>query len=222
MKFSIEARDGYLHAVLHGRDTAEHMREFLYAVHAACGRHEIPKILISVRQSRAVFRGEDYGLDGNTRGYVRELAGPDCQVALVGDTDELHQAHEYIEVLARQQGFNVRAFRDLNAGLRWLRGDGARAARRYRFTRIVISGAPDSSGVFALWQDDEVVYYGRADGGNGATIRSCLLDRFQQDATQATHYSWEVCEDPAAREAELLREHLGSHGRPPRLNDNAA
>ena len=221
MKFSIEARDGYLHAVVHGRDTAEHMREFLYAVHAACGRHDLPKILLSVRQSRAVFRGEDYGLDGNTRGYVKELAGPSCQVALVGDTDELHQAHEYIEVLARQQGFNVRAFRDVNAGLLWLRGDGARAARRYRFARIVISGAPENRGVFALWQDDEVVYYGRADG-DASTIRSRLLDRFQQDAAQATHYSWEVCEDPAAREAELLREHEGSHGRAPRLNSDAA
>jgi hypothetical protein len=221
MKFSIEARDGYLHAVVHGRETAEHMREFLYAVHAACGQHEIPKILMSVRQSRAVFRSEDYGLDANTRGYVHELAGPSCQVALVGDTDELHQAHEYIEVLARQQGFNVRAFRDLNVGLQWLRGDGARAARRYRFARIVIAGAPESRGVFALWQDDEVVYYGRADG-EGSTIRSRLLDRFQEDATQATHYSWEVCEDPAAREAELLREHQGSHGRPPRLNSDAA
>ena len=221
MKFSIEARDGYLLAVVHGRDTAEHMREFLYAVHAACRRHELPKILMSVRQSRAVFRGEDYGLDGNTRGYVKELAGPDCQVALVGDTDELHQAHEYIEVLARQQGFNVRAFRDLHAGLQWLRGDGARAARRYRFARIVIAGAPQSPGVFALWQDDEVVYYGRADGER-STIRSRLLDRHEQDATQATHYSWEVCENPAAREAELLREHQGSHGRPPRLNSDAA
>jgi hypothetical protein len=221
MKFSIEARDGYLHAVVHGRETAEHMREFLYAVHAACGRHAIPKILISVRQSRAVFRAEDYGLDANKRGYVAELAGPSCQVALVGDTDELNQAHEYVEVLARQQGLNVRAFRDVHAGLRWLRGDATHAPRRYRFARIVIAGAPENRGVFALWQDDEVVYYGRADG-EGSTIRSRLLDHYEQDATQATHYSWEVCDDPAAREAELLRKHLGSHGRPPRRNSDAA
>ena len=217
MKFSIEARDGYMYAVVHGRETAEHMREFLYAVHAACSQHEIPRILMSVRQSRAVFRAEDYGLNG----FIKELVGPTCQVALVGDTDEHHQAHEYIEVLARQQGFNVRAFRDPNAGLQWLRGDGARAARRYRFARIVIAGAPESRGVFTLWQDDEVVYYGRADG-EGSTIRSRLLDHYEQDATRATHYSWEVCEDPAAREAELLREHLGAHGGPPRLNNEAA
>ena len=221
MKFSIEARDGYLHAVVHGRDTAEHMREFLYAVFAACTQHATPKVLMSVRQSRAVFRAEDYGLDGNRRGYAARLAGPDCQVALVGDTDELNQAHEYIEVLARQQGFNVRAFRDLHAGLRWLRGEATHAPRRYRFSRIVIAGAPETHGVYALWQEDEVVYYGRADGDR-STIRSRLLDHFQRDAAQATHYSWEVCDDPAAREAELLREHHRSHGRPPRLNDNAA
>ena len=225
MKFSIEARDGYLHAVVHGRESAEHMREFLYAVHAACAQHATPKILISVRQSRAVFRAEDYGLDGNKRGYAAELAGPSCQIALVGDTDELNQAHEYIEMLARQQGFNVRAFRDPHAGLRWLRGDATHAPRRYRFTRIVIAGAPENRGVFALWQGEEVVYYGRAEGNNGAdgrTIRARLLDLYERDATQATHYSWEVCDDPAAREAELLREHQGSHGRPPRLNGDAA
>jgi hypothetical protein len=221
MKFSIEARDGYLHAVVHGRESAEHMREFLYAVHAACTQHATAKILMSVRQSRAVFRAEDYGLEGNKRGYAAELAGPSCQIALVGDTDELNQAHEYIEVLARQQGFNVRAFRDLHAGLRWLRGDAPHAPRRYRFTRIVIAGAPENRGVFALWRDEEVVYYGRADG-EGSTIRSRLLDHYQQDPTRATHYSWEVCDDPAAREAELLREHQGSHGRPPRLNSDAA
>ena len=38
MKFSIEKRAGYLHALVEGRDTAEQMREFLLAVHAACGK----------------------------------------------------------------------------------------------------------------------------------------------------------------------------------------
>jgi hypothetical protein len=217
MKFSIEGRDGYLHAVIHGRETAEHMREFLLAVHAACGEHAQPRILVGVRQSRAVFRGEDYGLDGQVRGYASDLATPECQVALLGDTDELHSAHEYIEVLARQQGLNVRAFRDEHAALRWLLGEATRSARRYRFKRIVIAGAPEDRGVFTLWQDDEVVYYGRADG-KGSTIRSELLDHYYRDAAQATHYSWELCADPAAREAELLAEHEATFGRPPRRN----
>ena len=39
---------------------------------------------------------------------------------------------------------------------------------------------------------------------------------------RATHYSWEVCKDPAAREAELLREHEQRFGRPPRYNESNA
>jgi hypothetical protein len=225
VKFSIAKREGHVHAALHGRDTAEQMREFLLAVHAACREHRLPKILISVRQSRAVFRPEDYGLDGEMRGYANELVSAACQIALVGDTGEVNSANEYIEVVARQQGINVRAFRDERSALGWLTGKPRRAARRYRFRRIVIAGAPDDPGVYALWEGEELVYYGRADGkneGGGATIRSRLLDLYYADPKRATHYSWEICKDPAAREAQLLLEHERAHGRPPRLNGKAA
>ena len=217
MKFSMEKREGYVHAALHGRDTAGQMREFVLAVHAACREHNLPRILITVRQSRAVFRPEDYGING----YANELMTAACRVALIGDTDEVNTAHEYIEVVARQQGMNVRAFRDEGSALRWLKGSAPRPARRYRFRRIVIAGAPYEPGVYALWDAEELVYYGRADGVD-ATIRSRLLDLYYEDPKRATHYSWEVCKDPAAREAELLAEHERAHGRPPRLNGKAA
>jgi hypothetical protein len=209
MRFSIEPKDGYLHAALFGRDTAEQMRDFLLAVHAACREHGTPKILMSVRQSRAVFKPEDYGLAG----YVNELVTPLCQIALVGDTEELHAAHEYIEVVARQHNINARAFRDEPAALRWMHGATA-ATRRYRFSRIVIAGAPDDAGVYALWEEEELVYYGRG------TIRSRLLEHLER-RVRATHYSWELCKDPAAREAELLREHERTFGRVPRYNKAA-
>ena len=217
MRYKIESRQGYLHAALHGRDTAEQMREFLLAVHAACRSHDLPRILISVRQSRAVFKPEDYGLGS----YATELVGASCQIALVGDTDEVNSANEYIEVVARQQGMNVRAFRDERSAARWLTGIARRPARRYRFTRIVFSGAPDDPGVYALWDDEELVYYGRADRGENS-IRSRLLDLYYENPKRATHYSWEVCADPAKREAELLGEHERTFGRPPRLNGKAA
>jgi hypothetical protein len=210
MNFSIEAREGYLRAVLQGRDTADEMRDFLLAVHAASKKHDLPKIVMSVRQSRAIFKPEDYGLDGNMRGYVNELVTPACQIALVGDTRELHTAHEYIEMVARQQGVNVRAFRDEAAALSWMRGAGTQQ-RRYRFTRIVIAGAPDNTGVYTLWDEEELVYCGHG------MIRSRLQDHFSA-GVQATHYGWELCADPLAREAELLAEHRRVFGRPPRLN----
>jgi hypothetical protein len=207
VKYSIEPREGYLYAVVQERKTAEEMREFLVAVDAACQRHQQPKVLMSVRRSHAMFKPEEYGFT------------PACQVALLGDTHDVNAAHEYIEMAARAQGINVRAFREERAALQWLKGAGA-PSRRYRFTRIVISGAPDDAGVYALWDGDEVVYYGRSDGA-GSTIRSRLLDHYYEGASRPTHYSWEVCKDPAAREAELLREHRTRYGRLPRNNQAA-
>jgi hypothetical protein len=216
MRFSIEPRQGYLQATVLGRDTAEQMRDFLLAVHAASKQHDLPKVLISVRQSRAVFKPEDYGLSG----YLNELVTPVCQIALLGDTKEVNTANEYIEMVARQHGMNVRAFVDERGALRWLKGAHA-SGRRYRFTRIVIAGAPDEAGVYTLWDEEELTYYGRADG-DATTIRSRLLDLYYQDKRRATHYSWEVCKDPAAREAELLGEHERTFGRLPRDNTKAA
>jgi hypothetical protein len=219
MRFSIEARDGYLQAVVHERNTGEEMHEFLLALHAACKQHGQPKILVLLRRSRAMFKPEDYGLDGEMRGYVRALVTPACRIAVLGDTHEVNAANEYIEMAARAQGLNVRAFREEHAALQWLQDAGA-PSRRYRFTRIVISGAPDNAGVYALWKGDEVVYYGRSDG-NGSTIRSRLLDHYYEAASRPTHYSWEVCNDPTAREAELLQEHRSRFGRLPRNNKAA-
>ena len=212
MRFTIELRGDHLAATLHGRETGAEMREFLIAVHAACGQHRCPRILMSIRASRPVFKPEDYGIAT----YVKDLVTPKCQVALVGDTSELNAAHEYIEVCARQQNMNVRAFGDEAAALRWLRG-APEPSQRYKFTRIVLLGAPEEPGVYALWDGEELVYYGRAAGSDdGTTIRSSLLAHLER--TRATHYSWEVCPDPATREAELLRDYQRMYGRAPRDN----
>ena len=121
MRYRIERRAGYVHAELHGRQTARDMREFLVVVQAACREHECPRVLLMIRKSRAIFKAEDYGLTS----YVSELVSPDCQIALVADNPELHAAHEYIEIVARQQKINARAFRDEPAAVRWLQASAA-------------------------------------------------------------------------------------------------
>ena len=211
MRFTIDPRPGYVRAALWDRETADEMREFLTAVSAACHAHECSKVVMVIRRSRPAFKPEDYGL----KSYVAELVTHACQVALVSDTDELHAAHEYIEMAARQEHINARAFRDEAAALRWL-SNAIGPVRRYRFTRLVIAGAPDEQGIYALWDGEEVIYYGRG------AIRTRLLDHFygsvDEPTRRATHYGWELCADPAAREAELLAEYRRVFGRAPRLN----
>jgi plasmid stability protein len=214
MRFSVDLRQGYLRAELFGRETADEMREFLRAVLAACEQHGCPRILMAVRSSRVIFKADDYGLSC----FAPGLVSPACQIALLGDSDELHAAHEYIELVARQQQINARAFRDEASALHWLEGS-PEPSRRYRFTRIVLLGAPDDAGVYALWDQEELVYYGRAMGG-GLTVRARLLEHFDGHlpSESVSHYSWELSADPAAREAQLLAEYQRVFGRPPRLN----
>ncbi len=214
MRFSVDLRQDYLRAELVDRQTADDMREFLHAVQAACRQHGCPKILMLVRNSRVIFKPEDYGLSS----YVPDLVSPACQVALLGDSQELHVAHEYIELVARQQHINTRAFRDEASALRWLQGS-PEPSRRYRFTRIVLLGAPADAGVYALWDQEELVYYGHATGGE-LTIRARLLEHLDGHlpSDSVSHYSWELCANPAAREAQLLAEYQRAFGRLPRLN----
>jgi hypothetical protein len=94
------------------------------------------------------------------------------------------------------------------------------ASPRYAFNAIMVAGAPPDPGVFALWENEELIYYGRA-LGNGATIQSRLREHLETGVHGtgcATHYGWEIAANPRAREAELLREFEKMQGRLPRCN----
>ena len=89
------------------------------------------------------------------------------------------------------------------------------------FTAPLVAAAPDTCGVFALWQDGAIVYYGKASSG-AATIRSALdahLKGRSFHADKPTRCSWEIPEDPELRYAELLCEFEHAHQRMPRWND---
>jgi hypothetical protein len=211
MQIRIARADGYLRAELSGRQSAEDMREAIASLLNECRRQAVPSVLIVTRASRPLFKLEDFRLSS----FLEEMTSA-CRVAMVAENRELRAADEYIASMARQRRLAVRTFNDEAAAVRWLRGD---RVRKYQFTRIVLAGAPNESGVYALWKNDELIYYGRASGET--TIRSCLLQHYQLKV-DATHYSWEMCRDPSQREAELLREHEELFGQSPRLNAGSA
>lgn len=93
----------------------------------------------------------------------------------------------------------------------------------YNFTEDNVNGAPQSAGVYALYDAyKQLVYIGRAKGGT-TTIRSRLQDhkagREGLCTQSASYYRREVCSNPVAREAELLMEYKRLNGRLPRCND---
>lgn len=89
------------------------------------------------------------------------------------------------------------------------------------FTPSLIEAAPDTVGVFALWQNGGVIYLGKASEG-GATIRQALAGQLQArrwSMSGPLRCSWEVADDPDRRHSELLREFETAHHCVPLWND---
>ena len=115
--YKITAEPDYLRAELFERETVEETRAFLDAVVRDNANHRRSRILILVRTSKSIFQVVAHGLMECFEELSTVTPG---QIALVGDTRDLRLSHEYIEVVARQRGLNVRSFRDESAALAWL------------------------------------------------------------------------------------------------------
>lgn len=127
MAYKITAEAGYLRAELSGRQTVEETHAFLLAAVREKVKHRRPCVLILVRLSTPVFQVAAHRLLES----IEELATtPACRVALVGDTRDLQMSHEYIELLARQRGLNVRSFQGEAAALQWFGAQRPNADRR--------------------------------------------------------------------------------------------
>lgn len=95
------------------------------------------------------------------------------------------------------------------------------ASPRYPFTENYVSGAPEDAGVYALFDErDIIIFLGLAEGAHG--IRACLLDHLSGRAqpSMVKYYGWEVIHQPILRYEEVLR-HLKGTGRWPRFNNDA-
>jgi hypothetical protein len=81
----------------------------------------------------------------------------------------------------------------------------------------LVTMAPDTPGVFQLWEDDELVFVGST---RNSTLRTQLVHELLESRREATHFSWEITYDPVARENELLAEFELEHHRRPRFNSS--
>lgn len=118
MRYTIALEQDYLRAELFERETAEQTSEFLRAAATEGLRLGCNKALVSVHASRPIFKVEQFQFSA----YMEALAArPSVMVALVSGSDELHAAHQYIELLAQQHGANLRCFRHEPEAVQWLR-----------------------------------------------------------------------------------------------------
>ena len=118
MNYSIEPQDGgYLKAEMLERDTAAETAQFVEAIVEALHARNAARLLISIRNSRPVFKVEEWKLSAALE-KVMSIAG--LQVAFIADTRELQMSQEYIALLGRQRGLNFRSFESEQAAVAWL------------------------------------------------------------------------------------------------------
>src|SRR5207245_6028454 len=127
MGYRITLDRGVLRAELFGRETVEQTKAFFKAVVSASRKTGCPCVLISVRSSKPIFQLERHGLID----YFRELSVTSSRrVALLGDTRDLRLSHDYIELIARQHGLNVRRYPDEMPAYQWLENPRRERERR--------------------------------------------------------------------------------------------
>lgn len=87
---------------------------------------------------------------------------------------------------------------------------------RWLVIATLITLAPDTPGVFELWDGDELLYVGSTRPKE--TLRTELERELTAHPAEATHFSWEITFHPEDRSRELLTEFELQHHRRPRLN----
>jgi len=118
MRCEITVEPGYLKAELFDRQTPEEMRDALAAVAAAAREHGRAQVLISVRASPPVSHIEQSAF----LACFRELGGvPKHRIALMGHSDEVRLAQQYVESLARRDGINIRSLPNEQGALEWFK-----------------------------------------------------------------------------------------------------
>ncbi len=117
MQYKIAMERGFLRAELLERETAEETRRFLRAVVVESVKHGCSRILVHVRSSKTLFTVERYGV---LETFKKLASDPAHRIALLGDTVELGMSHDYVALLARQQGITLRNFQNESQAVAWV------------------------------------------------------------------------------------------------------
>ena len=93
---------------------------------------------------------------------------------------------------------------------------------KWPFTSAAVEYSPDEwGGVYVLWRAETIVFIGSAPATR-ESIKAELLAHLNGErgpcTQEATHYGWELSQNPKERALELLKEHLERHRSYPRCN----
>jgi len=124
MQYTIDADDEFLRVKLWGRDQDRPPSEVCAAVLSESNKLGRNRILIELDQKSPLSATNQFQLV--TR--LPELGfTPRHRIALVHSTPEMHEANQFINLIAENRGIPVRNFRGLETAKDWLREEAAAA-----------------------------------------------------------------------------------------------
>ena len=94
---------------------------------------------------------------------------------------------------------------------------------KWPFTPAAVEHSPDEwGGVYVLWRGETILFIGCAPDAKRTSIKADLVAHLKGErgpcTQEATHYGWELAQNPRERELELLREYVQRHNSYPRCN----
>jgi len=139
MQYRIAMERGFLRAELLERETAEETRRFFRAVVFESVKHGCSRVLVHVRSSKTLFTVERFGV---LETFKKLASDPAHRIALLGDTVELGMSHDYVVLLARQQGITLRNFQNEQQAIEWVR-DRRRPGDRRDQSEVTLGAASE-------------------------------------------------------------------------------
>jgi len=120
VEYSIEADEEFLRVKVSGRDTYRPPSEMCAAVLAESRKRRRDRILIELDQNFPLSPGNQFTLVTRLPeiGFTLQQ-----RIALVHRTPEMQDANQFINLVARNHGVQVRNFAGLDLAMAWLRGE---------------------------------------------------------------------------------------------------
>jgi hypothetical protein len=118
VKLKFETQGDVLRVEIRQRETAEETREAAQRSLEELEKLQLRSLLMVVKDSRAIFKVEEYGLSA-LLARASGIAG--LRIALVTDDASLRSSHQYVSLIAGQRGVQLRVFPAESEALAWLR-----------------------------------------------------------------------------------------------------
>jgi hypothetical protein len=93
--------------------------------------------------------------------------------------------------------------------------------KQHSFESKSINKSPKKSGIYVLYKEDNIIYYGKASNNIRKRLQSHLRGDEGLCTQSATHYKRQPTSKPAKREKRLLAAYEKKHGSFPHCNERS-